>query len=65
MTDATIRQQFRICFHDGAGGGACFIDAKDEAAARAFFHQAFPRYVIVTIRLEPVSPCAAYERRTT
>ncbi len=41
----------------------CFVDAATEEAARALFAQAFPRAVLESIRLEPVSPCAAYERR--
>lgn len=62
----SARQQYRLTFRDVRNpeqGGTCFIDAADEAGARLFFSKAFPNSTLVSIRLEPVDPCAAYERR--
>lgn len=58
-------KQWRIVFSNprGGSGGACFVDAKDEAGARKYFNEAFLSSVIVSIALEPVDPCAAYERK--
>ncbi len=58
-------KQWRVVYrHPGAGfAGACFIDDDDEAEARSFFAKAFPSAVLLSINLEPVKPCAAYERR--
>lgn len=61
----SARQQYRIVYSSVRGGsrGACFVDAADETSARAFFAQAFPNSAVVEIVLEPVDPCAAYERK--
>lgn len=64
---AEARHQWRITFHSSTSEkfGACFVDAKDEAAALKFFAQAFPRCTVVGVKLEPVNPCAQYEKRPT
>lgn len=60
----TVRRQWRVVFSGTSGGaGACFIDAADEAGALRFFAQAFPGCSVLTVTLEPVDPCAAYEPR--
>lgn len=60
----TTKHQFRVVLAEPSGRTTtAFIDAADEAGARAFVGQAFPRSTLVLIRLEPVDPCAAYQRR--
>lgn len=58
------RVQFRIvATTNGKGGFVAFVDAADEAGARAFFAAAFPSATVVSVTPEPVDPCSAYERR--
>lgn len=62
----SAKQQYRVVLTEPNGRSTtAFIDAADETAARAFVAQAFPRSTLALIRLEPVDPCAAYERRST
>lgn len=60
-------KQFRIVYRASNGVGqvsyVAFVDAKDEEGARTFFSKAFPRSEIASVTLEPVDPCAQYERR--
>lgn len=61
---AVAKQQWRIVMASTIGRAfTVFVDAVDEPAARAFAAQAFPKSTVAMIRLEPVDPCAAYERR--
>lgn len=58
-------QQFRVVYRRASGAeGVCFVDAKTEEGARAFFKQAWGENVeIITLAREAVDPCAKYERR--
>lgn len=58
-------KQWRITLkYPNGSGRVVFIDAKDEQGARDFAAKVFPRAEITEAKLEPVDPCAQYERRT-
>lgn len=60
----SAHQQYRIvATTDGKGGLTAFVDAADEAGARAFFAAAFPSATVLSVTLEPVNVCQQYEPR--
>lgn len=60
----TAKLQWRVVLTEPSGRSTtAFIDAADEAGARAFVAQAFPKSTLKMIRLEVANPCSAYERK--
>lgn len=61
-------RQWRVVLAAGRGGQVVFVfvfvDAEDEAGARAFAAQAFPRWTVDAVTLSPADPCEQYEKRT-
>ena len=60
---AVERKQWRVVAKSGDRGITAFVDEQNEQMARAAFAQMFPRAVIVSCALEPVDPCAQYQKR--
>lgn len=58
-------KQWRIVHANERTAGTMFIDAPDEAGARAFFAQIMPHARVISVTLEPVNVCPQYERRGT
>lgn len=66
VAEALGHKQWRCVFTRTDGRNGCvFIDAEDEAGARAFFASVFPGATLTSVTLEATDPCAAYERRAT
>lgn len=66
VAEALEHKQWRCVFSRADGRNGCvFIDAEDEAGARAFFATVFPGATLTSVTLEPVDVCSRYERRAT
>lgn len=64
VAEALEHKQWRCVFSRADGRNGCvFIDAEDEAGARAFFATVFPGATLTSVTLQPVDVCARYEPR--